>query len=74
MTKLEQLQRENERLREALEGIAALSEATQVKGGFFDVGTPDHLVDEDGFVPIHPAMKSGLTHAAKMAKRALEGD
>ncbi len=61
-----------ERYRTALEQIANLVNITQTRGFSEHWFTPDHLVDEDGWGPIHPMTKQGLRLAAKMAQRALE--
>lgn len=60
--------------RVALEQIAALSGVTEVRGPLEDIGVPDHMVKEDGWVPIHPRLKAGLCHAAKIAKDALDSN
>jgi hypothetical protein len=55
-----------------LEQIAALSGVTEVRGPLEDIGVPDHMVKEGGWVPIHPRLKDGLCYAAKIAKAALD--
>lgn len=60
------------RYRDALEEIAALSGVTEVRGPLEDIGVPDHMVKEDGWVPIHPRLKYGLCYAARIAKAALD--
>ena len=46
-----------ERLEVGLTQIDNLRNATQIKGGLFDVGVPNHLIDEDGFIPMSPGVK-----------------
>ena len=58
--------------RKALEQIASLANVTQSRGVFEQMNTPDHLIDEDGFGPIHPKLKQGLAHASRIAQKALE--
>ena len=60
------------RYREALEKISALAKVTEARGPLEDLGVPDHMVKEGGWVPIHPKLKSGLWHAAKIADAALK--
>lgn len=65
------LELRNRRLVEALQAIDNLRNVTQVKGPLEDIGFPDHLVDEDGWVEIHPRTKQALLVAADMAREAL---
>ncbi len=58
--------------RQALEEIAALAHVTQWRGGDVHWLTPDHMLDEDGYGPIHPAFKRGLEHAARIAQKSLD--
>ena len=60
--------------RKALEEIAALVNTTQTRGVFEHLTTPDQLMDEDGWGPIHPRTKDGLKYAAGIAQRALGSD
>jgi len=57
--------------RKTLERIAALDNVTECKGEFMDIGYPEHMIN-DGWVPIHPMMMKGLSHAAKLASEALK--
>lgn len=61
-----------ERLEAGLTQINNMRNATQIKGGLFDIGMPKHLIDDDGFVPIHPSVLDGLKLAANVAREALE--
>ena len=62
------------RFRDALEKIAAMESVKEVRGGFEEYCTPDHLVKEGGWVPIHPRTKQGIMIAVRIAKKALEED
>ena len=55
----------------ALEEIANLANVTEVRGPMEGWFTPDHLVSDDGFVPIDPRFKRGMVHVAVIAARAL---
>lgn len=59
------------RYRQALEEIAGLAKMTQTRGEFEQLNTPDHLIDEDGWGPIHPRVLQSLKYAARIAQRAL---
>jgi len=61
-----------EQYRQALEAIAALKNATQTRGDFEHMCTPEHMMTEDGWGPIHPRTLDGLKHTARMAQRALD--
>lgn len=56
----------------ALQEIAGLESATEIRGGLYDINVPDHMIKEGGWVPIPPAMKHGLMYAGQIAKKALE--
>lgn len=56
----------------ALQQIANLANVTQSRGVFEQMFTPDGLIDDDGFGPIHPKLKQGLEYAARIARKALE--
>lgn len=58
-------------LRACLEEIAALENVTQSRGPLEHLSTPSHLVDEDGWGPIDPTFKRGLSHAARIARSCL---
>jgi len=58
--------------RKALEEIIALAHVTQSRGLLEHIGTPDHLLDEDGWGPIHPRTLDGLKKAASIAQKALD--
>lgn len=60
-----------EKYKKALEKIVALENITEIRGGFFDIETPDHLIKEGGWVPIPSQVKLGLEKAAQIAKEAL---
>ena len=60
------------RYHDALESIAKLADVKEVRGPLEDLGTPEHLVKDGGWVSIHPQMKRGLCHAANIAKTALD--
>ena len=62
---------ENERLRAALQKIADLKNAIQIRGGLYDIGVPGHLRDEGGWVPIPPGVIHGFSAAASIASAAL---
>jgi hypothetical protein len=70
--KLDDDMKRTKRYQTALEQIAALANATEVRGPLEDIGVPDHKVKDGGWVPIHPRLKDGLCYAAKIAKAALE--
>ena len=53
--------------------IDNMRNATQVKGGLCDIGVPNHLIDDDGFVPMSPDIKIGMTHAANVERETLRG-
>ena len=59
-----------EKYRAALEAIAKLADAKEMKNPLVS-GCPSHLMTEDGFEPIHPMLKEGLRIATKIAKEAL---
>lgn len=61
-----------EHYRQALEEIAKLVNVTQTRGPMEHWTTPDHLMDGDGWGPIHPRTKDGLKHAARIAQQALD--
>ena len=68
----DQLKEENKLLIHYLTEIARLSDVTEIRGAFEDVGAPEHHVTKDGWVPIDPRTKRGLDFAARIAQQALE--
>lgn len=60
------------RYRNALLQIAALADVTETRGFLEHVFTPEHLMAEDGWGPVHPRTKDGLRIAARIAQRALD--
>ena len=62
-----------QRLEAGLIQIDNMRNATQVKGGLCDIGVPNHLIDDDGFVPMSPDIKIGMTHAANVERETLRG-
>ena len=56
----------------ALRKIADLDNCTQIRGGFYDIGVPDHKMADGGWVPIPPQVLAGLRYAARIAKDAIE--
>ena len=58
--------------RTALEQIRDLAKATEVRGPLEECFVPSHFVKPGGWVPIHPRMKDGLRHAARIAEQALQ--
>ena len=61
-----------ERAEAGLRQIDDMRNATQIRGRIFDIGTPEHFIDDDGFIPMPFDVKTGLTHAANMARETLE--
>lgn len=61
-----------EKYKKALEKIYSLKDVKEIKGGFYDVGVPEHLVSGDGFVPIPVMFKNALVYVSKIAKEALD--
>ena len=68
---MDKMSKQQQRYRTALEQIAALEHVTEVRGPLEHWFTPDHLVDTEGWGPIKPEVKQGLTIAAHIAKKAL---
>ena len=66
--------KEQNKYKSALGVIAKLSEVTEIRGGFSDLGVPNHLIKEGGWVPINPSFKAGLEYAANIAKKALKNE
>lgn len=60
--------------REALVKIADLANKTKMRDAFSGCFTPDHLIEPDGFVPMHPEMGRGLKFAANIARMALTAE
>lgn len=60
-----------ERYRAALKEIATLANVTEIRGGLYDMFTPEHLIKEGGWVPLPPGVKRGLEYAADIARQAL---
>lgn len=58
--------------RAALEEIAALADATQMRGDLAEIGMPASLVEEGGWMPIDPRVKTGLAIAARIARKVLD--
>jgi len=56
----------------ALKRIAALADVTQTRGPLEHIFTPEHIMEEDGWGPIHPFTKDGLRMAARIAQAALD--
>ena len=61
-----------QRLEAGLTQIDNMRNTTQVRGHFYDVGMPAHLIDDDGYVPMPDDIKVGITLAANMARETLE--